>query len=183
MHHPQPLLSSLCPMRRDLSAMPIQCQCQNTILVPQTPVQKIGLVFPPLCWYLADTPPTEWILFSKLEISGGCWQPVVQGDDCFNFAYVLPQHPGLSTCIVVPSGLQMGWMESPTYCCNATETIHDIMHHAMNMNSDLPHHSMGEKMPAQYIPPHAHATSPTCLLQVYMDAFCNATTQSTDGHY
>jgi hypothetical protein len=33
------------------------------------------------------------------------------------------------------------------------------------------------------VPPRAQADSPTKLLQVYVDDFCNATTQSTDGQH
>ena len=77
----------------------------------------------------------------------------------------------------------MGWVESPAYFCSATEIIRDIVQHAMNPNSRASHHGIIQKMLAHYVPPHAHDTSPTCLLQVYVDNFCNAATQSSDCHY
>ncbi len=44
----------------------------------------------------------------------------------WNFAYVLPQREGNPIMIVVPTSLQMGWIESPPYFCAATETARDI---------------------------------------------------------
>jgi hypothetical protein len=44
----------------------------------------------------------------------------------WNFAYVLPQEEGQPTTLVVPTSLQMGWVESPPYFCAATETSRDI---------------------------------------------------------
>ena len=56
------------------------------ILASQMPAQKLGLVFPWLCQYLADTPSTEWLLFSKLDIIDGFWCLVVQGNESFQHA-------------------------------------------------------------------------------------------------
>ena len=44
----------------------------------------------------------------------------------WNFAYVLPQEEGQPTTLVVPTSLQMGWVESLPYFCAATETSHNI---------------------------------------------------------
>jgi hypothetical protein len=44
----------------------------------------------------------------------------------WNFAYVLPQEEGKPIILVVPTSLQMGWVESPPYFCAATETSRDI---------------------------------------------------------
>jgi hypothetical protein len=44
----------------------------------------------------------------------------------FNFAHVLPQEDGKPTTLVVPTSLQMGWVESPPYFCAATKTARDI---------------------------------------------------------
>ncbi len=43
--------------------------------------------------------------------------------------------------IVVPTSLQMGWVESPPYFCAATETARDIATEYTNMPvSSLPEH-------------------------------------------
>ncbi len=44
----------------------------------------------------------------------------------WNFAYVMPQEKSEPTRLVVPTSLQMGWVESPPYFCAATETSRDI---------------------------------------------------------
>jgi hypothetical protein len=69
---------------------------------------------------MGDTPASLHILFSKLDISDGFWQLIVQGEDCYNFAYVLPQQAGALIQIVVPSAVQMGWVESPSQFCTVT---------------------------------------------------------------
>jgi hypothetical protein len=44
----------------------------------------------------------------------------------YNFAYVLPQENGKPITLVIPTSLQMGWVESPPYFCAATKTARDI---------------------------------------------------------
>ena len=44
----------------------------------------------------------------------------------WNFAYVLPQRKGAPTRLVVPTSLQMGWVESPPYFCMTNETAQDV---------------------------------------------------------
>jgi len=39
---------------------------------------------------------------------------------------VLPQHPGQPCYLVVPTSLQMGWVESPPFFCAASETARDV---------------------------------------------------------
>ena len=44
----------------------------------------------------------------------------------WNFAYVLPQRAGEPIRLIVPTSLQMGWVESPPCFCAASETARDI---------------------------------------------------------
>jgi hypothetical protein len=44
----------------------------------------------------------------------------------WNFAYILPQLLEEPIRLVVPTSLQMGWVELPPYFCAATETAWDI---------------------------------------------------------
>ena len=73
-----------------------------------------------------------WIYFSKLDISDGFWRLMVQPEDSFNFAYVLPQYPGQPIKIIVPSALQMGWGESLAYFCAVTECAGDLTQHLID---------------------------------------------------
>jgi hypothetical protein len=43
-----------------------------------------------------------------------------------NFTYILLQPEVNPTKLVVPTSLQMGWVESPPYFCTASETARDI---------------------------------------------------------
>ena len=63
---------------------------------------------------------------AKWDIKDGFWRLDANEGDEWNFAYVLPQHPGEPKKIVIPTSLQMGWVESPPYFCVATETSRDI---------------------------------------------------------
>jgi hypothetical protein len=44
----------------------------------------------------------------------------------WNFAYVLPQNPRQPIYLVVPTSLQMGWIESPPFFCAALEMARDV---------------------------------------------------------
>jgi hypothetical protein len=148
---------------------------------PTVPVKEIGKVLQRLLHYMRDTPAGLHILFSKLDISDGFWRLVVREEDSFNFAYVLPQRPGQQIRIVVPRAVQMGWAESPSLFCAVTETARDVTQHLVTNNVELPYHPIEESMTIEDVPIRARAEEPTELLQVYVNDFCNAATQSTDA--
>jgi hypothetical protein len=50
----------------------------------------------------------------------------LQGRGGVELTYVLPQEPNKPTKLLIPTSLQMGWVESPPYFCAATETARDI---------------------------------------------------------
>ena len=70
----------------------IQQSVNDTIVLngPKVPVKEIDKVLPWLLRYMKEVPPEQWILFSKLDNSDSFWQLIVRGNDCYNFAYVLP---------------------------------------------------------------------------------------------
>ncbi len=98
----------------------------TALQAPSAAVNEIGKVLPRLLSYMRDTPAGLHILMSKLDISNGFWQLIVCGTDCYNFAYVLPQREGKPCKIVVPSAVQMGWVESPALFCAVTESAQDL---------------------------------------------------------
>jgi hypothetical protein len=63
---------------------------------------------------------------AKWDIKDGFWQMDCTAGEEWNFAYVLPQEDGKPVTLVVPTSLQMGWVESPPYFCTATETSRDV---------------------------------------------------------
>jgi hypothetical protein len=154
----------------------------STVLqAPSQSVKEIGKVLPRLLQFMHDTDPGLHILFSKLNISDGFWRLIVRCADSFNFAYVLPQLAGEPTRIVVPSAVQMGWVESPTLFCTVTESARDVTQLLIDNQTLLPYHSLENKIKIQAVPRRARTATPTALLQVYVDDFCHATTESTDG--
>ncbi len=108
---------------------------------------------------------------------------VVREKDSYNFAYVLPQQAGEPTRIVVPSSVQMGWVESPPLFCAVTESARDITQLLVDNKVCLPTHPLKDKISIQNVPMRAWTATPTKLLQVYVDDFCNAATQSLDGSH
>jgi hypothetical protein len=94
---------------------------------------------------------------------------------------MLPQAAGAPTKIVVPSAVQMGWVESPSLFCIVTESARDLAQHFVDNNVQLPHDPIEESMTIQEVPPRGRAERPTKLLQVYVDDFFNAATHSKDG--
>jgi hypothetical protein len=115
------------------------------------------------------------ILFSKLDISDGFWCLIVQEADSYNFA---------KPCqVVVPAAVQMGWVESPSHFCTVTETARDITQHCVDNQIALLHDPIEESMTIVDVLLQGRTRSPTKLLQVYVDDFCYAATQSEDGEH
>jgi hypothetical protein len=123
---------------------------------------------------MRDTPDGLHILFSKLDLSNGFLRLIVHGTDCYNFAYVLPQATGAPTKIVVPLAVQMGWMKSLSLFCTVTELARDLAQHFVDNNVQLPYDPIKESMTIQEVPPRGRTETPTKLMQVYVDDFCNA---------
>jgi hypothetical protein len=66
------------------------------------------------------------IFMAKWDIKDGFWRMDCREGEEWNFAYVLPQPEGELIRLVIPTSLQMGWVESPPYFCAATEMARDI---------------------------------------------------------
>ncbi len=134
-------------------------------------MRLMALLFdPPTC------APYVHILMSKLDVSNGSWRLIVRDADCFNFTYVLPQWKGKPCRIVVPSAVQMGWVESPSLFCAVTESAHDLAQHFVDAALPLPPHQVESSMAIEDVPTRGRAETPSKLLQVYVDNFCYAAT-------
>ena len=67
------------------------------------------------------------IFMAKWVIKDWFWRLDAEDGTEWNFSYVLPQHPGQPCFLmVVPTSLQMGWVESPPFFCAASETARDV---------------------------------------------------------
>jgi hypothetical protein len=96
----------------------------------------------------------------------------------WNFAYVLPQRSGEPIRLVVPTSLQMGWVESPPYFFVASETAQDIaMDYSNTKLGSLPthkftHYTRGDADAIQ-LPPKAMQRGKALRysIEVYVDNF------------
>ena len=70
--------------------------------------------------------PDAKIFSAKWDVKDGFWRLVCEEGEEWNFAYVLPQKEGEPVKLVIPTSLQMGWIESPPYFCAASETARDV---------------------------------------------------------
>jgi len=182
---PRIILDLSFPVYQDVDGVITATQASvndtTALRAPKEAVREIGKVLPRLLTYMRDTPAGLHILMSKLDISDGFWRLIVRGEDCFNFAYVLPQREGEPCRIVVPSAVQMGWVESPSLFCAVTETARDLAQHFVDAAVPLPPHHVESSMAIEDVPMRGRADKPSKLLQVYVDDFCYAATQSRDG--
>jgi hypothetical protein len=111
-------------------------------LAPRRPVQEIGKVLPQIFEFMASTPEGQEILLSKLDLSDGFWRIIVEELARWNFCYVMPDPPGAPIRIVIPSALQMGWIESAQYFCTATETGRDCIQWLVDQKIECPPHPL-----------------------------------------
>ena len=63
---------------------------------------------------------------AKWDVKDGFWRLDCEEGEEWNFAYVLPQEEGAPVKLVIPTALQMGWIESPPYFGSASETGRDV---------------------------------------------------------
>jgi hypothetical protein len=100
---------------------------------PRGAIRQLGHSLGRIIHAFASTSDDEKVFMAKWDIKDGFWRlDCAQGEE-WNFAYVLPQHGGKSTTLVVPNSLQMGWIESPPYFCAASETGRDVAEQYIEM--------------------------------------------------
>jgi hypothetical protein len=75
----------------------------------------------------------------------------------------------------------MGWVESPALFCAVMELARDLAQQFVDTDTQLPLHKIEDLMNIDDVSLQGCAAIPTKLLQVYVDDFCYAATQSKDG--
>ena len=96
---------------------------------PGRAIGQIGHVLLRLVHAFAEAPDCANILQEKWDIKDGFWRiDCKEGGEC-TVCYVLPQKPGTPINIVVPTFLQMGWIEFPLYFCTVLEMGQDVTEH------------------------------------------------------
>ena len=98
----------------------------TTKLAPRGAIDPLGHCLRRIIHAFAEVEGDAVILMAKWDIQDGFWRlNCCQGEE-WNFSYVLPQPEGEPVRLVVPTSLQMGWVESPLYFCAASETARDV---------------------------------------------------------
>jgi hypothetical protein len=147
-------------------------------MAPQGALDQLSHALSRIIHAFAKAEENSKIFMVKWDIKDGFWQMDCTAGEEYNLAYVLPQEVGKPIVLVVPTLLQMGWVESPPYfCTTATETARDIAleYGDTPIGSLLPHkfvtHVTGDKdfnaLPAS-LEDHNHCRYG---LEVYDDDF------------
>jgi hypothetical protein len=89
---------------------------------PQGTIDQLGHSLTQIIHAFVKAEEDARIFMAKWDIKDGFWRLDAEDGAKWNFAYVLPQHPAGQPCyLVVPTSLQMGWVESPPFFCAASE--------------------------------------------------------------
>eukprot|EP00956_Cyclotella_meneghiniana_P004838 scaffold5989_cov47-Cyclotella_meneghiniana.AAC.9 len=98
----------------------------TTLEAPSGAIDQLGHSLQRIIHAFAEADEDAKIFMAKFDIKDGFWRLDCAEGEEWNFAYVLPQKEGQPTRLVVPTSLQMGWVESPPYFCAASETARDV---------------------------------------------------------
>ena len=98
----------------------------TTKTAPQASVDQLGHSLTRLIHAFAETTVNNKVFMAKWDVKDGFWRLDCQEGEEYNFAYVLPQEKDKRIILVIPTSLQMGWIESPAYFCSASETSRDV---------------------------------------------------------
>ena len=93
---------------------------------PKGAIDQLGECLTRIIHAFAEAEDDAKIFMAKWDIKDEFWRMDCREGEEWNFAYVLPQPEGSTIMLVIPTSLQMGWVESPPYFCAATETARDV---------------------------------------------------------
>jgi hypothetical protein len=148
----------------------------TTLTAPAGSIDQLGHSLSRIIHAFAEAGEDEKVFSVKYDIKDGFWRLHCQQGEEYNFAYVLPQAPGKPIKLVVPSALQMGWVESPAYFCAASETARDVATHYIETpigsieEHKFVHHAMsGSELSA--LPETDSSTELKYAVEVYVDDF------------
>ncbi len=146
-------------------------------LAPQGALDQLGHALSWIIHVFAESDDNAKIFMAKWDIKDGFWQMDCEAGKEYNFAYILPQDEGMPTTLVVPTSLQMEWVESLPYFCAATETARDLaLDYCATSIGSLYHHKFTEdvaknKAFEELLATSTLATTFLYALEVYVDDF------------
>ena len=156
---------------------------------PKAACEQLGHVLNRIIHAFAEAEEDAKIFMAKFDIKDGFWRLDCAEGEEWNFAYVMPQEEGQPVRLVVPTSLQMGWIESPPYFCTASETGRDVAEdYAETPIGSLPEHKFESYTAGGSDYNELPAVSDgdlRYLVEVYVDDFINlaiATSQEQLNH-
>ena len=93
---------------------------------PRGAINQLGHSLKQIIHAFAKVDNDAVILMAKWDIQDGFWRLNCRQGEEWILSYVWPQEPDEPRRLVVPSLLQMGWVESAPYFCTASKTARDI---------------------------------------------------------
>jgi hypothetical protein len=163
----------------------------TTKTAPRASIDQLGHSLSRLIHAFAEAKEDDKIFMAKWDVKDGFWRLDCQDGEEYNFAYVLPQPPGKPTTLVIPTSLQMGWIESPGFFCAASETSRDVAEqYCQTKLGSLPDHKFTRYMVDSdawtALPPEAvNDDNLKFLIEVFVDDFMSliiATSQRQCTH-
>ena len=79
---------------------------------PRGAINKLGHALLGIIHAFAEADENAKIFLVKWDIKDGFWWLDCAEGKEWNFCYILPQEPGKPVKLVVPTSLQLGWIES-----------------------------------------------------------------------
>ena len=148
----------------------------STKTAPQGAIDQIGHSLKRIIHAFSEAGDDEKIFMAKWDVKDGFWRLQCRDGEEWNFAYVLPQEEGKAIRLVVPTSLQMGWIESPPYFCAASETARDVVARYIETTvGSLPQHRFEQHTVATEGIPSAGTNGNgqgfKYVLEVYVDDF------------
>jgi hypothetical protein len=148
-------------------------------LAPKGALDQLGHSLSRIIHAFAEAPEEAKVFMVKWDIKDGFWRMDCKAGEEYNFAYVLPQEAGKPIILVVPTSLQMRWVESPPYFCAATKTARDIASTYCNtmvgsLDSHKFIHNVSGDPDFNALPvttSGSNANELYCALEVYVDDF------------
>jgi hypothetical protein len=140
-------------------------------------MDQLGHALTQIIHAFAEVEDDARIFMAKWDIKDGFWQMDAEEGAEWNFSYVLPQHPGQPSYLLVPTLLQMGWVESPPFFCAASEMARNVAQdYCETKRGTLPDHKftnyvIGNKAYDELLEKYDKENSFRYLFKVYVDDF------------
>jgi hypothetical protein len=129
--------------RHCLAISGVRVAVNNTTIktAPKGAIDQIGECMSRIIHRFSKMEPTAKVFMAKLDMKGSFWWMDCEEGEEWNFAYILPQLEVEPIKLMIPTSLQMGWVESPPSFSAATETALDVTTECFQMPvSSLPTH-------------------------------------------